>query len=59
VTVRMQMWRVLSFHAEEEAMSYAVAGIDVHKRILMVAVAEVSATEGDFECRINGGRTAP
>jgi transposase len=32
-------------------MSYAVAGIDVHKRVLMVAVADVTGTDGDFECR--------
>jgi transposase len=37
--------------APEEAMSNKVAGIDVHKRMLMVAVSEAGAAEGDFECR--------
>jgi transposase len=34
-------------------MSYSIAGIDVHKRVLMVAVADVSMDEGDLEfaCR--------
>jgi transposase len=32
-------------------MSYVVAGIDVHKKVLMVAVADASATEAEFECR--------
>lgn len=31
-------------------MSYSVAGIDVHKQILIVAVADVTATDGEFEC---------
>ncbi len=31
-------------------MSYTVAAIDIHKKILMVAVADVTATEGEFEC---------
>jgi len=34
-------------------MSYMIAGIDVHKRVLMVAVADASVGEGDveFQCR--------
>ena len=32
-------------------MSYNVAGIDVHKKVLMVAVADVTAPEGELECR--------
>jgi transposase len=32
-------------------MSYTVAGIDVHKTVLMVAVADATSPEEDFECR--------
>jgi len=32
-------------------MSYTVAGIDVHKRLLVVVVADVSQPEWRFECR--------
>jgi transposase len=36
-------------------MSYGIAGIDVHKRVLMVAVTDVSTTNQDeFECRTFG-----
>src|SRR5688572_181680 len=49
----VNLWRVLRFHVKEEAMSYAIAGIDVHKRVLMVAVTDVSATD-QFECRTFG-----
>lgn len=38
-------------------MSYIVAGIDVHKKVLMVAVADVTATEAEFECRRFGSTT--
>ena len=30
-------------------MSYSVAGIDIHKQILMVAVADVTASDGEFD----------
>lgn len=41
-------------------MSFMIAGIDVHKRMLMVAVADASAAEGDleFECRRFGTTSA-
>lgn len=32
-------------------MSYIVAGIDVHKKMLMVAVAETGTLDPEFECR--------
>ena len=35
-------------------MSYIVAGIDVHKRVLMIAVADTEQQELDFECRCFG-----
>jgi transposase len=35
-------------------MSYIVAGIDVHKRILMIAVADAEQQELEFECRCCG-----
>ena len=35
-----------SAHAEETPMSYRIAGIDVHKRMLAVVVADV-AVEGE------------
>jgi transposase len=41
-------------------MSFMIAGIDVHKRVLMVAAADASLAEGDveFQCRRFGTTTA-
>jgi hypothetical protein len=57
-TVRHERSRVLPLPRGKEAMSYQVAGIDVHKSVLIVAVAtageEVSDPAGEaleFECR--------
>lgn len=40
-------------------MSFMIAGIDVHKRMLMVALADASVGEGDleFQCRRFGTTT--
>ena len=32
-------------------MSYTVAGVDVHKKLLVVVAADVSQPEWTFECR--------
>jgi len=38
-------------------MSYMVAGIDVHKRVLMVSVADAAQQEMEFACRRFGTTT--
>jgi len=49
VTVRNVYFRVFyRFHAGRKAMSYKVAGIDVHKKVLMVVVAEVEASQSEW-----------
>jgi transposase len=47
------MFRVyaLSASTPEELMSYIVAGIDVHKKVLMVAMTEAGEVDPAFECR--------
>jgi transposase len=48
VTVRNVFFRVFyRFHAGRKAMSYKVAGIDVHKKVLMVVVVVVVVAEVD------------
>ena len=41
--------RVLPLPHQEEAMSYKIAGIDVHKKVLMVVVMDASAPESKPE----------
>jgi transposase len=49
VTVRNVLFRVFyRFHAGRKAMSYKVAGIDVHKKVLMVVVVEVDASQPEW-----------
>jgi len=49
VTVRNVYCRgFYRFHAGRKAMSYKVAGIDVHKKVLMVVVAEVEANQTEW-----------
>jgi len=50
VTVRNVFFRgFYRFHAGRKAMSYKVAGIDVHKKVLMVVVAEVDASQAEWK----------
>jgi hypothetical protein len=42
---------VLPLPRQEEAMSYKIAGIDVHKKVLMVVVIDASTPEGKAERR--------
>jgi hypothetical protein len=51
VTVRNFRVRAFSASTPEEAMSYIVAGIDVHKKVLMVAVAEAGQVDPEFKCQ--------
>ena len=39
-------------------MPYQIAGIDVHKKLLVVVVADVSEPEFHFECRRFGTTTS-
>src|SRR5882724_9028345 len=48
VTVRSRfLCRVLPLHAKGTRMAYSIAGIDIHKRVLMVVVATGSEEEAD------------
>jgi transposase len=51
VTVRYFRVRVFSASTLEKGMSYIVAGIDVHKKVLMVAVADAAQPDLEFACR--------
>lgn len=51
MTVRNFRVRAFSASTPEETMSYIVAGIDVHKKVLMVAVAEAEQIDPEFDCR--------
>lgn len=52
VTLHKELYGTLSARAPEETMNYRIAGIDVHKKMLAVAVADVaSAGEYAFERR--------
>jgi transposase len=51
VTVRYFRVRAFSASTPEETMSYIVAGIEVHKKVLAVAVAEAGPLDPEFECR--------
>jgi hypothetical protein len=49
VTVRNVFFRAFyRFPTGRKAMSYKVAGIDVHKKVLMVVVAEVDASQPEW-----------
>ena len=58
VRIRLAIVRSTASSAERNVMSYKVAGIDVHKKVLMVVVATVAEEVADvageaieFECR--------
>jgi hypothetical protein len=44
----MQLQHALRPHPKEKVMSYRIAGIDVHKRMLAVVMADVEV-EGNYQ----------